>query len=373
MKKRVLVRSKRILLTFFAALLGLLTLFSYHNYAWYEEPIAKITAAEAVGTDETIGAGQENYPIYNQKLTAVLMNGESKGTQVVIENNYSDSLAYSQMYRSGDEVFLSLSERASGTLTGKISGIKRDKYVVLFGSLFLFVLVAVAGKKGLLSLVSIAGNILLFNIALDSYEIADNAQLLWISSAAVIGWTVLTLLLVSGRNRKTYAASLTTMIGTFLTWISAYGVIAGTNGQGLRYEEMQFVTHYPRRIFLSSILIGSLGAVMDVAITMTAAIQELYEKDPAISAKALFQSGREIGKDIMGTMANVLLFAYVSGAIPTLVFYLENGSDVFLIFSMQLSLEITRALAGSLGIVLTVPLAMLTAVRLIPKKAGDRR
>lgn len=373
MKKRVLVRSKRILLTFFASLLGLLTLFSYHNYAWYEEPIAKITAAEAVGTDETIGAGQKNYPIYNQKLTAVLMNGESKGTQVVIENNYSDSLAYSQMYRSGDEVFLSLSERASGTLTGKISGIKRDKYVVLFGSLFLFVLVAVAGKKGLLSLVSIAGNILLFNIALDSYEIADNAQLLWISSAAVIGWTVLTLLLVSGRNRKTYAAILSTLIGTFLTLIIAYGVIAVTNGQGLRYEEMQFVTHYPRRIFLSSILIGSLGAVMDVAITMTAAIQELYEKDPAISAKALFQSGREIGKDIMGTMANVLLFAYVSGAIPMLVFYLENGSDVFHTFLMQLSLEITRALAGSLGIVLTVPLAILTAVRLIPKKAGDRR
>ena len=87
MKKGVLVRSKRILLTFFAALLGLLTLFSYHNYAWYEEPIAKITAAEAVGADETIGAGQENYPIYNQKLTAVLMNGESKGTKGLIENN----------------------------------------------------------------------------------------------------------------------------------------------------------------------------------------------------------------------------------------------------------------------------------------------
>jgi uncharacterized membrane protein len=371
MKKGLLLRHKRILLTLLSALLGLLTLFSYHNYAWYEEPIAKIIAVEAVGTDETIGAGREGYLIYNQKLTAVLMNGVSKGAQLVIENNYSDSLAYSQMYRSGDEVFLSLSESASGALTAKVSGIKRDKYVVLFGSLFLILLVAVAGKKGLLSLISIAGNILLFSIALDSYEIADNAQLLWISSAAVFGWTVLTLLLVSGRNRKTYAAILSTLIGTFLTLIIAYGVIAGTNGQGLRYEEMQFVTHYPRRIFLSSILIGSLGAVMDVAITMTAAIQELYEKDPAISAKALLQSGREIGKDIMGTMANVLLFAYVSGAIPTLVFYLENGSDVFHTFSMQLSLEITRALAGSIGIVLTVPLAMVTAVRLIPKKAGD--
>nr|WP_319216327.1 YibE/F family protein [uncultured Trichococcus sp.] len=373
MKKGVLVRSKRILLTFFAVLLGMLTLFSYNNYAWYEEPIAKITAAEAVGTDATIGAGQENYPVYYQQLTAVLMNGESVGELIVLENSYSDSLAYSQMYREDDEVFLSLSEGDTGAMTGKIVGVKRDKYVVLFGSLFLFALVATAGKKGLLSLVSIAGNILLFGVALYSYEIADNAQLLWISSAAVIGWTVLTLLLVSGRNRKTYAAILATLIGTFMTLIIAYGVIFLTNGQGLRYEEMQFVTHYPRRIFLSSILIGSLGAVMDVAITMTAAIQELYEKDPAISAGALLQSGREIGKDIMGTMANVLLFAYVSGAIPTLVFYLENGSDVFYTFSMQLSLEITRALAGSLGIVLTVPLAMFIAVRLIPKKVGDRR
>lgn len=373
MNKWLSVRKKAILLILFAALLGMLTLFSFHNYAWYEEPIAKITAAEAVGTDETIGANRESYPVYNQKLTGLLMNGEAEGELVVLENGYSDSLAYSQIYRSGDEVFLSLSESGTGVMAGKIVGVKRDKYVVLVGALFLFVLVATAGKKGLLSLISIAGNILLFSIALDSYEIADNAQLLWISSGAVIGWTVLTLLLVSGRNRKTYAAILSTLIGTFMTLMIAYAVIALTNGQGLRYEEMQFVTHYPRRIFLSSILIGSLGAVMDVAITMTAAIQELYEKDPAISARALFQSGREIGKDIMGTMANVLLFAYVSGAIPTLVFYLENGSDVFHTFSMQLSLEITRALAGSLGIVLTVPLAMFTAVRLIPKKAGDRR
>lgn len=371
MKERFLVRKKGVLLALFAALLGMVVAFSYHNYALYEEPIAKVTVAEAVGSDEAIGAEGESYPLYKQKLAVVLMNGEQKGEQLVIENDYSASLAYSQMYRAGDEVFLSLSKGDSGAMTAKIVAVKRDKYVVLLGALFLFVLVAVAGKKGLLSLISIAGNILLFSVALDSYEIADNAQLLWISSAAVIGWTILTMILVSGRNRKAYAAILSTLIGTFLTLIIAYGVIALTNGEGLRYEEMLFVTHYPRRIFLASILIGSLGAVMDVAITMTAAIQELYEKDPDISARSLLQSGREIGKDIMGTMANVLLFAYVSGALPTLVFYLENGSDVGHTFSMQLSLEITRALAGSIGIVLTVPLAMVAAVRLIPKKAGD--
>ena len=112
MKKGVLVRSKRILLTFFAALLGLLTLFSYHNYAWYEEPIAKITAAEAVGTDATIGAGQE-------KLSRILSTTDGCADERGVGRDATDC-AGKQLFRftclqpnvpfEDDEVFLSLSE-----------------------------------------------------------------------------------------------------------------------------------------------------------------------------------------------------------------------------------------------------------------------
>ncbi len=84
---------------------------------------------------------------------------------------------------------------------------------------------------------------------------------------------------------------------------------------------------------------------MDVAITMSSSIFWLYEKNNEISIKALKTSGLEIGKDIMGTMTNIF-FAYISGTIPMIILYLMNSSALGFTLSMNLSLELARALAG---------------------------
>src|SRR5690625_7032632 len=107
---------------------------------------------------------------------------------------------------------------------------------------------------------------------------------------------------------------------------------------------------------MAGVVVVSLVAVMDVAITMSASIFELYEKDNKISIKALKKSANDIGKDIMGTMTNILFFAYLSGSIPIMILYLKNGSPLFFSISMNLSLEIARALAGGIGIVLSIPI-----------------
>src|SRR5699024_6136039 len=103
-------------------------------------------------------------------------------------------------------------------------------------------------------------------------------------------------------------------------------------------------------IFIAGLLIGSLGAVMDVAISISTAMFELYETNKNISIQQLKQSGFNIGKDIMGTMTNILLFAYVSGSIPILIVYLMNHSPLDFALSIYLSFELTSALAGVLGI-----------------------
>ena len=95
---------------------------------------------------------------------------------------------------------------------------------------------------------------------------------------------------------------------------------------------------------------------MDVAITMSSSIFGLYEKDNHISTKALKKSGLEIGKDIMGTMTNILFFAYISGSIPVLILYIKNHTSLSFALSMNLSLELARALAGGIGIVLAIPM-----------------
>jgi uncharacterized membrane protein len=141
-----------------------------------------------------------------------------------------------------------------------------------------------------------------------------------------------------------------------------------TSENGLRYEEMQFLTRPPQMVFMAGVLVGSLGAVMDVAITMSSSIYGLYEKNNNIQIKALKTSGMDIGKDIMGTMTNILFFAYISGSIPMLILYLKNASPLAFTLSMNLSLELARALAGGIGIVLTIPIGLYTSIFFINRK-----
>ena len=347
-------------------ILILLIVCIYHDYDLYAQPIVKVKTTEFISKTETIGENQNKEIIYNQNLTAELINGSRKGQLITLENSYTSFKVYNQRYNVGDELFVSIDSDTG--LTGKITGVKRDKYIAMMVGLFVLSLLIVGKRQGFFSIISIVMNIIVFHFALDIYEYNENNHLLLACSGAVILCTLFSLLLVSGRNEKTYAAIVATLFSTFLTLLIAYGVIQATSGNGLYYEGMAFATQSPPKVFIASILVGSLGAVMDVAIMISSSIYELYEKNNAITNKELIASGREIGKDIMGTMANVLLFAYVSGTIPMLILYLENGSTIGFTFSMNLSLELARALAGGIGIVLTVPIGLYTSVGLIRKK-----
>ena len=213
-----------------------------------------------------------------------------------------------------------------------------------------------------------AVNAVLLSFALDVYVNTSDISLLWICSISVILFTVISLLLVNGFNEKTYAAIVATLLGTFISLLIAYLVIWITSENGLRYEEMRFLTSPYEMVFMAGLFIGSLGAVMDVAITMSSSIFGLYEKDNNISIKALKNSGLEIGKDIMGTMTNILFFAYISGSIPMLILYLKNASPLSFTLSMNLSLELARALAGGIGIVLAIPIGLYTSIFFINRK-----
>jgi len=111
---------------------------------------------------------------------------------------------------------------------------------------------------------------------------------------------------------------------------------------------------------------------MDVAITMSSSIFGLYEKNNNIPVKALKTSGMEIGKDIMGTMTNILFFAYISGSIPMLILYFKNASALGFTLSLNLSLELARALTGGIGIVLTIPIGLYTSLFFINRKRARK-
>jgi uncharacterized membrane protein len=345
-------------------------IFVNHNYSFYDRPIAEVIKTNLEDTKEMSDLHDNKDHLFTQQIIAEIKNGAEKGQLIHLTNEYSSSKAYDQEYHVGSEVFVSIDTSTEETkeLTGDIKDVKRDKYVLIVAWIFIFILLLVGKKQGLFSIISLVVNALLLSYALDVYLHNPDKSLLVICSISVILFTVISLLLVNGFNEKTYAAIVATLLGTFISLLITYLVISLTSGKGLHYEEIQFITRPYKMVFMAGLFIGSLGAVMDVAITMSSSIFSLYEKNNNISVKALKNSGMEIGKDIMGTMTNILFFAYISGSIPMLILYFKNASPLGFTLSMNLSLELARALAGGIGIVLTIPIGLYISIFFVNRK-----
>ncbi|MGG0717269.1 YibE/F family protein [Robertmurraya massiliosenegalensis] len=345
-------------------------LFVHFNYGLYERTIAKVIDVSLEESIENVDMYDNRDVLTTQHLVAKVMNGDHKGEEIHIENEFSYSGAYDQEYKVGNELFVMVDQatEAQSELSGTIQDVKRDKYLLIVAWAFIFTLLFVGKKQGLFSIISLVVNAVLLSFALDFYLQTSGIHLLVICSISIILFTVISLLLVNGMNEKTYAAIIATLLGTFFSLLITYAVMSVTNEQGLRYEEIQFITRPYKLVFLAGLFIGSLGAVMDVAITMSSSIFGLYEKDRNISNKALRKSGMEIGKDIMGTMTNILFFAYISGSIPMLILYFKNASPLGFTLSMNLSLELARALAGGIGIVITIPIGLYVTMLFVNRK-----
>lgn len=343
--------------------------FVNYNYSFYDRPIAKVTTIETIEIEDVRDRHGNEDTVFTQAITATIKNGDYIHKPVQLMNTYSTSGAYDHELHIGTEVFITLEQ--TDELKGTITNIKRDKYIVAIAWVFILVLLAVGRIQGFFAVVSLGLNLLLLSYALDIY-VNTGLNLLWICAITVVLFTVTSLLLVNGFNEKTYAAIITTLLGTFSALFIAYIAMKVTAEQGLHYEEMQFLTRPYQLVFMAGLFIGSLGAVMDVAISISAAMFELYEKDHTISVKSLKESGLEIGRDIMGTMTNILFLAYVSGSIPMLILSFKNFTALNFTLSINLSLEIARALAGGVGIVLTIPIGLYVSIFFVNRKRAKQ-
>ncbi|WP_204414345.1 YibE/F family protein [Bacillus tianshenii] len=342
-------------------------IFVNHNHSFYNEPIAEVIETDVKDKEEVVDSFNNKDLLTTQAIIAKVINGEHKEEMIHLTNKFSLSGAYDQEQEVGNELFVSI-DSGKSPLTGTITGVKRDTYVLIVAWIFIFVLLLVGRKQGFYSIVSLAVNALLISFLLDIFLHSSNISLLLICGIGVILFTLMSLLLVNGFNEKTFAAIVSTLLGTFFSLLITFLVMWLTKEKGLRYEEMQFLTSPPQVVFMAGLLIGSLGAVMDVAITMSSSIFGLYEEKHDISEKALRDSGMEIGKDIMGTMTNILFFAYISGSIPMLILYLMNDFPFGITLSINLSLELARALAGGIGIVLTIPIGLYISIFFVNRK-----
>lgn len=149
----------------------------------------------------------------------------------------------------------------------------------------------------------------------------------------------------------------------------AYITGSATQLTGFSDEEMQALLFIPqqisydyRGILFSGMIIGALGAVMDVGMSIASAIEEIKLANPGLGTLALIRAGMNVGRDIMGTMANTLILAYTGGAIPLMLVFMAYQTPLIRIINLDLiATEVVRALTGSIGLIVAVPITSLAA------------
>ena len=350
------MNNKKIVLIVIFLIATFLSIFVYNDDFLYSKEIMKIDKITTKKIDEEQNSLGLREKYYYKNIKGTITNGKNKGKKKNISYEESYSSIVTDKYKIGDKVFI---EKDS------IDGLKRDIYIAVLFFLFVLAIFIVGEYSGLLSVLSVVINSIIFYVGILLYSKGIN--LLVICSIEIIIFTILSLFLANGINKKTLSAILSTLVSILGILIMVLLIFCLNNYKGINFNGMGFLTVPPELVFISELLIGSLGAIMDVSITISSSIAELIAKDKNISVKKLNKSSKEIGKDIMSTMTNVLFFTYLCSGLPTIVLALRNGFSMYNYVTSNYSLELSRFLVGSIGIIMTIPIATFISIKIFKR------
>lgn len=337
--------------------------------------VAEVT--DILGDNAETQDWTEGLRIGQQYLEVEILSGEWKGE---ILETYNYLTIYSNVdAKIGTKIIVRI-DLDDNDEPYIISVPNYNRAPVLLGLLVVFagLLVLIGRKKGLMALLGLVytlGCIWYIQVPM----ILRGADPVLITILLVALTTAASLIFLTGFSRKTLCATLGCVGGVAVAGLfsALCGTISPLNGFNLpEAEELVLRASEDVQIsglFVSGILIASLGAVMDVAMSISSSCWELRELNPTLSRKALFRSGMNIGRDAMGTMANTLILAFAGSSLNTLLLFQIFGYPMIQIFNADsIAIEIIRGVAGTIGIILTVPLvAALSAYLMKPKNKAN--
>lgn len=302
----------------------------------------------------------------SQEIVVEILSGAHKGEQYMT-TNYLSAL-YNTDAVPGTKLVLMLAQKQDGTMTVTVYGYDRSGVLYACIGIFALFLCFIGGKKGWMALISLCFSILciwklMFPMMLYGVPVLLAAILV------VIFTTLLTFVLLDGITTKTVSATLGTLLGVIIAGGFAIAVGQAAHISGFQTNEAEELllkgTDYGMKIknlFVAGILIWALGAVMDVAMSIASSVHELHQVNPELNRIHLFQSGMNIGRDAMGTMANTLILAFAGSSLTLLLLvYIYQIPFIQLINTSMVAREVIQGIAGSIGIIITVPIVAFTS------------
>ena len=303
-----------------------------------------------------------------QRVVVRMTTGVRAGQE--LETTSSSGFLFGAGCTVGMHVVVMQSVAGESTITSIYSQ-DREWIIYGFAAAYLLVLCLVGGKqgiKGALGLVFTFFCILFVYLPL----VYQGWSPFWVAVFICVVTTLVTMYLIGGPTKKTLVATGGTVAGVIIAGIAATDFSKATGITGWNVSDIESLLTLASTsgvqvggLLFSGLLISSLGAVMDVAMSIGSAIAELHAQNPAISRRDLFKAGMHVGRDMMGTDSNTLILAFAGGSISMLVLdYAYALPYQQIINSNNIGIAIMQGLSGSFGIVLAVPVTVALAVLL---------
>lgn len=315
--------------------------------------------------ETTVGEGEFAQPY--QRLLLRLSGGQLAGQEVEVQHGLLGFTNENRMFRAGDRVLVDHAVTLEGKDVFLVTDVVRTGPLLWLTLLFVAATVALSGRQGLRSLAGMAISLLVIAGFIVPRILAG-----WNPVPVAIAGSVVmmgvSLYLVYGWNRKTHVAVGGLFITLILTGLLAVWSVQWTRLSGFGTEEASFLHAAGFQIdtqglLLAGIIIGTLGALDDIAVGQSSTIFELNKANPTLEWRTLFSHGMTVGRDHIAAMVNTLFLAYVGASLPLLLLFTVFAEPLGITLNREIvAEEIVRTLVGSLGLLAGVPLTTALAV-----------
>lgn len=328
--------------------------------------ILEVLKLESAGTQEYRHGQSE---AISAEYRAVIRSGKFKGEEVTLTGFFANPAIESRLPEAGDRVLVGTPSDdvvVAQEAEWRYDQFDRSRPMMFLGLAFVAIFIILGRSKGLAALLSLGLTMLalLLNFIpaiLVGFPILPATLLLCLFS------TFVTLYLVLGAHEKTWVTVIGCFGGVLLAALLATLMQRILHLNGVSGEESFMLYSYNpdkpmdlQGVIFAMILIGSLGAVMDVAMDLASSLYEIKIHAPHIKQYQLFRSGLTIGQDVMGTMANTLILAYAGSSLPTILIQVLYSPTLSATLNEEsMIIEVLNSLIGSMGLMLTIPLTAI--------------
>ena len=336
----------------------------------------KGTVTAVLGDNTYLDETSDNTYRGEQMLTVTVKSGRYKG-QEMLAYNYIGPL-YGVPVRVGDGVTLAISTHSGGEHSATVYEYNRIPAVAIILVLFFLITILVGSKTGLKSLIGLVFTVLCLFLLLIPM-LLNGAPTITTTFLMCAYISAVSFIILGGIQQKTISAFLGTISGTSLAMVFGLGAQALTRISGLRMSNVEPLLQLRqagagiglRGLLVAGIIISALGAVMDVAMSISSALSEVHAANPSLTVHDLFRSGMNIGRDMVGTMTNTLILAFLGSSFTVIIYLYSLGLGFYQLFSSAyVAMEVISGIAASIGMILAIPLtAIISSYLLAGKKA----